>query len=75
MVTVSQRLRSAVWAKRAEGVKQFQLAQAADVHPSIFSAIVCDIIPIQPNDERVIRIGAVVGLTPEQCFDVREDRR
>jgi hypothetical protein len=70
-VTVSSRLRSAVWAKRAAGMKQYELARAADVNVSVFSSLVNDIVPIQRNDPRVVRIGALLGLSPAECFDER----
>ena len=41
--TVSQQIRTALWQRRAAGDKQYQLAQAADVDPSIFSALVNNI--------------------------------
>jgi hypothetical protein len=53
--TVSQKIRSAVWARRAAGDKVHHLAQLADVHPSIFSALVNDITPIKPGDPRVFK--------------------
>ena len=57
--TVSSKIRLAVWARRATGDKVHQLARLADVHPSIFSALVNDIIPFQANDPRVSRIAEV----------------
>ena len=73
ITTVSHRLRAAVWAKRAEGLKQFQLARAANLHPSTFSQIVCDIVPIQPGDPRVLRIAAVLGVPATEAFTTRMD--
>jgi hypothetical protein len=70
-VTVSHKLRSAVWARRAAGDKQHELARAADVHPSIFSALVNDITPIKAGDPRVLRIAAVLGVSAEDAFTER----
>ena len=75
MVVVSQRLRSALWEKRRDGAKQFELARRADMHPSQFSQIVNDIIPIQPGDERVKRIAAVLGVPVTEAFTVIKERR
>ena len=74
-VKVSQRLRAANWEKRAQGIKQHELGKAAGVHPSIYSALICDITPIQPNDLRILRIAAVLGVEPSQAFEVADSSR
>ena len=74
-VTVSPKLRSALWARRAAGDKQYQLARAADVDPSIFSALLNDIIPLRQDDPRVLRIAEVLGVPADEAFTVTPDRR
>ena len=71
-VTVSQKLRLAVWAKRAEGTKQHELARSAEVNLSVFSSLVNDHIPLRDNDERVLRIAKVLGIPPEEAFTRHE---
>jgi transcriptional regulator with XRE-family HTH domain len=74
-VTVSSRLRAAVWAKRAEGIKVHQLAAACGLHPSTFSQIVCDLVPLQPDDQRVLKIAAAVGVPATEAFQTKSGRR
>ncbi len=74
IATVSHKIRSAVWARRAAGDKQHHLARLADVHPSIFSALVNDITPIREGDPRVLRIAAVLGVSASEAFTVTRER-
>jgi hypothetical protein len=67
--TVSQKIRSAVWERRAAGEKQHSLARAADVDPATFSSLVNNIIPVRAGDERVLRIAAVLSIDPADAFD------
>lgn len=48
--------------------RNYKIAHAADLHPSTLSRIVNGIDRIKPNDPRVIRIGRVLGIPPEACF-------
>jgi hypothetical protein len=52
--------------------RNYQIAWEAELHPSTLSAIVNGIIMIRPGDPRVLRVGAVLGLTAEECFDSDE---
>lgn len=73
-VTISQRLRLAILEARARGRRQYALARAAGLHPTLFSAIINSAVPLHPNDARVIQIGRVLGLEPADCFgDVEKD--
>jgi hypothetical protein len=66
---VSQRLKLAVLARRASGQRQHQLARQAGLHPSVFSSLVNDIIPIRTDDPRVLKIAEVVGVPAEEAFE------
>ena len=46
----------------------YRIAQAADLDPSVLSKLLHGITKIQPNDERVIRVGKVLGLRADECF-------
>ena len=74
-VRVSSRLRLALLKARCDGRRQYQIAHDAGVHPVVLSSLVNDIRPVQPNDPRVIAIGRVVGVEPEDCFSTERDRR
>jgi hypothetical protein len=65
---VSEKLRMEVLRRRANRVRQYQIARDANVHPSAMSAVLNSIIRVHPGDERVKRIGAAVGVPPEECF-------
>ena len=71
--TVSQKIRSAVWARRAAGEKQHQLARAADVDPATFSNLTNNIIPVKAGDPRVLRIAEVLGVPAEEAFTVQPE--
>ena len=47
---------------------QYRIAQAAGIHPNLLSKLIHNAVPIQPGDERVIRVGEVLGLSPEEVF-------
>ncbi len=49
-------------------LKSYQIAQAAGLHPSTLSKIVCGIEKTMDGDLRVLKVAAVLGLKPEECF-------
>lgn len=65
---VSPRLLETLRLERERGVKQYAIARAARLHPSTVSCLVNSIVPIREHDARVIRLGAALGLRPEECF-------
>ena len=69
MVMVSTTLRLELLKRRARGERQYAIARAADVHPSVASALLNGIVPIRRGDPRVVRIGRVVGLSARECFE------
>jgi len=51
-----------------EGGLAFQKqAMAADVYSSDYSKILNHNLPLKKDDPRLLRIGALFGLTPDQC--------
>ena len=66
---VSETLKVAIIKRRAPGVRQYQLARQAEINPSVLSAILNGIVDARPGDQRVIRLGQVLGLRPAQCFE------
>jgi hypothetical protein len=69
---VSAKLRSEVLLLRSRGVRQYELARKARIHPTILSAILNSAIPVRAGDQRVVRVGAVVGVSAAECFDNEE---
>lgn len=63
---VSQKLKDAVKTSEKLG---FRIAQEADMHPSMMSQLLNDILNVKDGDQRVIRIGKVVGVDAEECFE------
>lgn len=47
---------------------QYRIAQAAGIHPNLLSKLIHGAVPIRPDDERVVRVGEVLGLSPEEVF-------
>jgi hypothetical protein len=48
--------------------QQYQLAWEARVHPVVLSQMITGYIRPQLGDERVIRVGKLLGLRPNECF-------
>ncbi len=53
-------------------IRAYRLAQAAKVNPSVLSAIINRIIVVRPGDYRVVAVGKILGLKPEECFDLEQ---
>ena len=49
-------------------VPAYKIAQRAGVNPSTLSKIICGITRVGPQDHRVLKVGEILGLTPEECF-------
>ena len=63
---ISQRLK--IMIKLSEE-PAYKLAQKAGLNPSTLSKLICGIEEVKPNDLRVISVGRVLGLRPEECFE------
>lgn len=51
------------------GRPQWELCALARVPESTFSKLIRGHASIQPDDWRILRVGAVLGLEPERCFE------
>ncbi len=69
---VSSKLRREVLLLRSRGVRQYELARRARLHPTVLSALLNGAIPVRHADERVVRVGQVVGVPAVECFDDAE---
>lgn len=49
-------------------ITQGKLAVTAGVNPSVLSRILNGATKVNNEDHRVIRIGQLLGLTPDECF-------
>lgn len=49
----------------------YRIAQKAGLHPATLSKLISGAERVRPNDVRVIAVGQVIGLAPEECFAAR----
>ena len=50
-------------------IPAYKIAQQAGLNPCTLSQLMRGIIPLKPNDERVIAVGRVLGIPESECFD------
>jgi len=48
---------------------QYRLAQLAKVNPTTLSQFLTGYVRPKRNDSRVLRIGKLLGLSPDDCFE------
>lgn len=48
---------------------QYKLAWKAELNPVVLSQIITGYIRPKRNDPRVVRVGRVLGLSAEECFE------
>jgi hypothetical protein len=63
---VSRKLRVAI---KLSETPAYKIAQAAGENPATLSKLLHGIIPVKPNDPRVIKIGKVLGIPETECFE------
>lgn len=51
----------------------YKIAQQAGVNPNTLSRLINGIDPEKPQDERIISVGHVLGLSPSECFEEEEE--
>lgn len=69
---VSEAFRLELLKRRAAGVRVHEIASAAAVRPNELSGIVGGSIKVRRDDPRVLRVAALLGLSPDQCFGAGE---
>ena len=50
----------------------YRIAQQADVNPTTLSKLINGAEPIRPDDDRILRVGRILGLEPEEVFEPKE---
>ena len=50
----------------------YKIAQEAGVDPNFLSKVLRGIIQVKSGDERVVRIGRILGLKEAECFEVSQ---
>lgn len=64
--------RKFVEAVKLDSRKQYEIAHLAGVHPVVLSQMINGYLRPKPGDLRVIRIGKVIGVSGDECFDRNE---
>jgi hypothetical protein len=62
---ISQKFRAAV---KLHSMRDFKIAQAADINPSILSRIVTGALQVEKGDKRVKAVAEVLGIPVSECF-------
>ena len=65
---VSKLFSDKIFEAKKNGTPHYKLAMAAQVYPPDLSKIIHHGTPLKANDRRVLAIGQLLGLRPEQCF-------
>lgn len=50
----------------------YRIAQMAGVNPTTLSKLINGAEPTRPDDDRIIRVGRILGLEPGEVFDSKE---
>ena len=50
----------------------YKLAQQAGVNPNTLSRLINGIEPLKADDERIIAVGQIIGVSVEDCFHEEE---
>jgi hypothetical protein len=66
-IEVSRRLFEAV---KLHGVPAYKIARQARIEPSILSKLLHGAERVRPQDPRVLAIARIVGVPPEDAFDL-----
>ena len=64
-MVISPAMRAAI---RRSDYQQYRLARAVGMHPSTLSAWMCGIYDPRSDDERVYRLGQLLGIPPDQVL-------
>jgi hypothetical protein len=70
---VSQHLKLAALERRLKE-PQYETARQCGQHPSVYSSLINDIIPIREGDPRVLKIAEVLGVPSDQAFATERQR-
>jgi len=62
---VSKKLKAAI---KLGDVQAYKVAHEAGIDPSTLSKLICGIVKVKYGDVRVINVGKVLGLLPDECF-------
>lgn len=58
-----------IYAVKLGPYRAYHLAHQAGLHPATLSKLITGAERVKPGDPRVIAVGRVLGLGPEECFE------
>ena len=50
----------------------YRIAQMAGVDPTTLSKLINGAEPVRPDDDRILRVGLILGLEPDEVFESKE---
>jgi hypothetical protein len=68
-VRPSQKLKAAV---RLSETPQYKIAFAAAMHPDTLSKLLNGALRVRAMDPRLIAVGRILGVSPQDCFETVE---
>lgn len=68
-MALSETFANALFRYRRGGGQMYRLAMSAGLSPSAFSAMLHGARQVSPGDARIVKIGAELGLSPDECFE------
>ncbi len=51
----------------------YKIANQAGVNPTTLSKLVNGIEPVKPNDERIGRVAALLGMSANEAFEISQE--
>jgi transcriptional regulator with XRE-family HTH domain len=69
---ISQKLKAAI---KLSSVPAYKIAQEAGLDPSTLSKMICGITRIKPGDDRIVRVGQILGVQPNECFEKESEEQ
>jgi len=68
---ISKKLKEAI---KLSSIPAYRIAQRSGINPSTLSKIVCGIINIKNGDSRMVKVGKIIGVKAEDCFEKKNER-
>ncbi len=65
MIIVSNKLKAAL---KLGSEPAYKIAHQAKIDPCTLSKLICGIVKVKENDQRLIAVGQVLGISPQECF-------
>ena len=67
---ISNKLKAAI---KLSPIPAYKIAQEAELDPSTLSKMVCGITRIKSGDSRILKVGQILGIQPDECFEKEKE--